>query len=165
MSSKIRIKVAHVEVEYEGSEEFLKDGLVDLLQSISDLYPAASAGSPSATNAGGGETAMARSEHQLEGSINTVAARLKVASGPELITAAIAHLQLVQGKETASRKEITTEMRKASAYFKQSYVGNMTANLQSLVKTSVLNEIGADTYSLTAATRAQIASTLSVAAS
>ena len=38
MNSKIRIKLGPIEVEYEGSEAFLKEELPQLLTAVSDLY-------------------------------------------------------------------------------------------------------------------------------
>lgn len=38
MTSKIRIKMGPIEVEYEGSENFLKEELPELLGTVSNLY-------------------------------------------------------------------------------------------------------------------------------
>ena len=38
MTSKIRIKLGAIEVEYEGSEQFLKEELPQLLTAVSELY-------------------------------------------------------------------------------------------------------------------------------
>lgn len=38
MTSKIRIKLGPVEVEYEGNEAFLKDELPDLLSAVARLH-------------------------------------------------------------------------------------------------------------------------------
>jgi len=37
-TSKIKIKLGAIEVEYEGSESFLKEELPQLLSAVSDLY-------------------------------------------------------------------------------------------------------------------------------
>ena len=38
MTSKIRIKMGFIEVEFEGSEQFLKEELPDLLTGVSQLH-------------------------------------------------------------------------------------------------------------------------------
>jgi hypothetical protein len=38
MTSKIKIKMGAIEIDYEGSEEFLKEELPSLLKTVSDLY-------------------------------------------------------------------------------------------------------------------------------
>ena len=38
MTSRIRIKMGTIEVDYEGSEEFLKNDLLGLLESIVTIY-------------------------------------------------------------------------------------------------------------------------------
>lgn len=82
MSSKIRIKIGEIEVEYEGTEEFLKKELPELLKTVSELYRP--------LNAGGGSTFVPPSNLQL--STANIAAKLDAKTGPDVVIAACAHL-------------------------------------------------------------------------
>lgn len=157
MSSKIRVQFGAVEVEYEGSDEFLKEGLLDLIQSIADMQEAmrptigtVDAVSP---NQGNGESTLSVAETQFQGSINTIATKLGVDSGPDLILATMAHFTFVQGKDTIDRKEIIREMKGATMYYKPSYISNLSAALAGLVKSGAVNEIRSGVYALAAGTR------------
>lgn len=55
-TSKIRIKLGAIEVEYEGSESFLKEELLALLSAVSDLYQRSN---PSGLGAGDESSAAA----------------------------------------------------------------------------------------------------------
>lgn len=50
MSSKLRIKIGDVEIDYEGTEEFLKQELPQLLKTAMELHK--SEGAPHAASAG-----------------------------------------------------------------------------------------------------------------
>lgn len=79
-----------------------------------------------------------------------------VNSGPELILAACAHLTLVKGKESFTRKEIIEEMNTAKSYLKRSYISNLSKSLTNLVKSGKISETGREIYSLTAQTRKEM---------
>ncbi|WP_228895258.1 hypothetical protein [Acidovorax sp. Leaf73] len=155
-TSKIKIKLGAIEVEYEGSESFLKEELPQLLSAVSDLYaksrsalePQPSQGNPNAllgssTNAGG--------KPKFEATTGSIAAKLNCKSGPELIMAAAARLTFVLQESTLARQKIIDEMKTATAYYKASYVSNLTVSLNNLVKDGKLNEPSQGKYALTAA--------------
>lgn len=158
--SKIHIHLGEVDVEFEGSEEFIKDALLDVLKEIANLIPSKAKSNSSQSTSTDPLNAATTSNISFDGSINTIAAKLKAESGPDLILAATAHHVLVQEKPTISRKELIAGMRSATAYFKPSYISNLSAHLKALIKTGTLTETSANTYSLSAKLREQLASQL-----
>lgn len=162
MESKIKIKMGPIEIEYEGSEAFLKEELPALLSAVSDLYkesgvteavvnaesdpvPAVSVASTTEKTTG-----------SLQATTGTIAARLGVKSGPELALAAAARLTLSLGIESFSRAQLLEEMKSASAYFKQTYNKNLSGTLTRLLKDGKLFETAKNTYSLSASQRSSM---------
>jgi hypothetical protein len=172
MASKIRVRIGEIEVEYEGEPDYLRDGLPDLLQSLADLSVSVSMPAPGGTAAASApspegaatEAAIDKAGNQFQGSINTIAARLAVKKGPDLVMAVLAHSELVQGKDRTTRAEITSEMRNATGFFKPSYVGNLSTSLSNLVKAGTINEISTGVYALSDSTKKSVAAKLSSAA-
>jgi len=155
MTSKIRIKMGDVEVEYEGSEEFLRDELRALLSSVLDLHKVrGDSVSNNDLNAegkkGGG------SSNGFTGTTNTVAAKLSSSSGADLVIAAAAQLCLVSGKDSFSRVTLLKEMQTAKSYYKISYCNNLSKYIKTLVIADRLREIAKDTYSLSAGERKKL---------
>lgn len=148
MNGKIRIKFGPIEIDCEGSEEFLKGEFLDLLKAVSIL--AKESGMNSLTN---NQTDSQGEIDSLNGELKSteaIAAKLKTSTGPELIIAAAAKLIVVDAKKQFTRKELTSEMRSAGAYFKKTFVDNLTKYLNALVKDTRLNPINNSTYALTA---------------
>jgi hypothetical protein len=157
MTSKIRIKLGPIEVEYEGSESFLKAELPDLLAAVAKLYkesgvPQDAPKFPLAPS-GGGAPAPAGLHG---GTTATLAAKLDVKSGPELILAACARIALVSGRASFTRKQIIDEMRGATGYYKKTYFNNLTKYLQQLVKDQKLVEPTNGSFALSVPTRTQL---------
>lgn len=163
MESKIKIKMGPIEIEYEGSEDFLKEELPALLSAVSGLYRESGVSEiqlfqekPSQVDAdipapGNGET-------NFKGTTGSLAATLGVKSGPDLIMAAAGRLTLALGQETFSRSQISSEIRSASAYYKKTYSNNLTKYLNQLVKAQKLMETAKDTYALSAAEKSKMES-------
>ncbi len=152
MSSKLKIRIGEVEIDYEGNEEFLKQELPELLKTAMELHKAA--GTVPARDSLAG---TAKDTHKiLSLTTGTIAARLKVSSGGDLLLAAAVHLTFVLKKETFSRKELLAEMQKASSYYRKSYSGNLTNYLKAAVDDDELSETATDAYALTAKTRADL---------
>ena len=145
----LRIKVGVVEVEVEGSQEFVEGSFPDLLtrllekngwrDGVEALKPnvrgeAAKAGAPSGQG--------------FEHSTNAIASIMDVKTGPDLAMAACAHLSIVKGEAKFARKAILDEMQSATAYYNHNYSGNLTKILQSLMRAKKLNLVSNQTYSL-----------------
>lgn len=151
MNSKIRIKMGAIEVEYEGSEAFLREELPAFLTAVSDLY--AKSGAVAQQSLGEGQAA-AQTPHgkqtpTLEMTTASIASKLGVSSGPQLVMAAAAHLRFVKGLEKFPRKQLSEQMRSASSFFKESYVSNLSPLIKTLMKENKLNEPSNGVYALT----------------
>ncbi len=168
MQTKLRIKAGPVEVDFEGSEEFVAGKLGDLLQSISSM-PVPGAGINNRNQQDGPIRFDGLSDKPIvpgalgQMTVGTVAAKLGVKSGPDLILAAAAHLTLFSGKESFSRKEILDSMKTATAYYRGTYVKNLSSYLQILVRDSKLVERAANIFALPANSRAQLEARLNAA--
>jgi hypothetical protein len=148
-TSKIKIKLGPIEVEYEGSETFLKEELPQLLTAVSDLY-AKSHSSFSANTSSVSQENKTGTKNKFQATTGSIAAKLGVKSGPELVMAAAARITLVEEESIFPRQKIIDEMKTASAYFRSTYVGNLTATINGLVKDGKLNEPSQGKYALTA---------------
>jgi hypothetical protein len=148
MESKIRIKLGPIEVEYEGSETFLKQELPNLIKTLTELSK--SAGSL-VDQLGGIIDDTGQREMKL--STNSIAAKLSCSSGPDLAVAAAAHLTFVKKQDVFKRQQLLTEMKSASGYYKSSYGANLSGSLKTLVKNQTLTEPSTGNYSLSAKTR------------
>lgn len=156
MDARIRLKIGNFEIEYEGTDTFIKSDLLDLASQAIELI-----------REQGGEIAIGEdasvqqpSTGKLSGTTSTVATKLGSKSGTELIVAAAARLTLVMGLESFSRQQLLDEMKSATAYYKKSYSNNLSKYLQQLVKANDLVEAAKDTYALSANKRADLVKTL-----
>ena len=154
--SKIRIKMGFVEIEYEGSDDFLKEELPLLLDKLYALVPPGSAESQGGGAASGdGERvgASSRGTGDSNGDIGTassIAADLGVKTGPDLVLAAAVRLTLGLGKASFTRKELLTEMQSATSYYNKNMSGNLSKMLIAMIKEKTIREVAKDTYSLSA---------------
>jgi hypothetical protein len=163
MTSKIRIKLGTLEVDYEGPEEFLKQDLPSFLKNLAELQPilAPSPKSKAPGNGEGGDGSGSESngsggEETSDLSVESIAAKLGANSGPDLILAAAACLTFSKKQKNYSRKDLLTEMKLATGYYKSSYSKNLSAYLKTLLADSKLNQ-GADSkYALPAPARDEI---------
>ena len=156
MESKIKIKLGPIEVEYEGSESFLKQELPALIKTVTELSKSAGVtlgNIESNHDKGKSDAGMP----QL--SITSIATKIPCSSGPDLVLAAAAHLTLVKKSEVFSRKQLLDEMKAASGFYKSSYRDNLTAYLKSLLKDK-LNERSTGQYSLSESARKELESKL-----
>lgn len=129
--SKVKIKVGQIEVEFEGSEEFIKNELVQMVDAISKMHIAKIIPTPPSQN-------PANSENSSNGGkgwgVTTYAANMKVQTGTDLIIATCAYLTFEMEKGTFSRKEVLEEMKGATSYFKANYSKNLSRYFDQLVK-------------------------------
>lgn len=158
MENKIRIKLGPIEVEYEGSEKFLKEELPDLIRTVSDLYKASSV----KLGGGPGNDSQIQEKPTEACSLSTadIAAKLSCNSGPELVLAAAARLALGKGMSTFSRQTLIEEMKTATAYYKASYSNNLSTCLRRLGKALKLNTPSQGQYALTADAKEELRSKL-----
>lgn len=156
-TSKIKIKLGAIEIEYEGSEIFLKEELPQLLSAVSDLYAKSRDSLDFSSDKAGGNPAEAGTgtkpsgQSNLQATTGSIAAKLGVKSGSELIMAAAARLTLVLQTPIFPRSKISEEMKTASAYYRATYLKNLSFSLNVLVRDGKLNEPSQGNYALTAA--------------
>ncbi|MFO0972125.1 MAG: hypothetical protein U1A27_01625 [Phycisphaerae bacterium] len=149
MASKIRIKLGAIEVEYEGEHDFLERDLLALVKDLMEIAPLAP---PSRDHkAGNNQTGQGGHGGGGTGTVSTFAAKLKVASGPDLILAALLHSAKVDGKASLKRKDLLTAMQSAKSHYKASYSNNLSSSLKNLVKSNDINDVAADEYALSTA--------------
>ena len=142
--AKLILKYGDVLVEYDGPEAFLKEELPQIIKAVGDLrnvgLPARPADSVTTeTNALPGDVAT--------DSVSTLAQKLGVGSGPDLIEAAALSFAL-SGASTFTRQELRTRCREATAFWKKSYGNNYDKYVNSLVSNGRLNHVSGDNYAL-----------------
>lgn len=166
-TSKIKIKLGAIEVEYEGSESFLKEELPALLTAVSELYQRSTSSNNSNAESGGSEqepqyggsatiAPAGINGKTLQGTTNTISQRLQVKSGPELVLAAAARLTIVENMEVFTRQQLLDEMKGATAYVRSTYLANIGRTLTNMVKDGTLNEAKAGQFALSATRRAEL---------
>jgi len=134
-----------LEIEYEGEEEFLKNELPDLLGTVKELGGVTES-RDHRTSSDDPRSLDSNRGNQLSTSV--IASKLTCKQGADLIEAAAFYLIGVSKKETFSRDELIREMRSAKAFFKKSYVNNLSNYLKQLISGQRLNEVGTDVFSM-----------------
>jgi hypothetical protein len=147
LNTKLKIRIGEVEIDYEGTEKFLKQEVPQLLKTTMELHMASGATQ-------GNDLDKRTGGKLLSLTTNSIAAKLGSKSGSSLLTAAAARLALVEKKEPFSREQLLAEMKSATSYYKINY----SANLSSYIKTALqkrgpLSETAKNSYSLNAAAR------------
>lgn len=151
--SKIKIRMGAIEIEYEGSTQFLKEEFLELVEAVSKLHKATHeplSGTGSVEAASKQPITVNVNEAKIVGSTNEIAKKLGGENGTQLIVAAAAKLFFVDGKSTFSNVELRKEMNSATSFVDKSMKSNFAANLKSAVLKDKLKETGTDTYSLPA---------------
>src|SRR5688500_1962963 len=102
--TKIRVKTASIELEYEGSEDFLKTERATLLDtsSLGHRKTGSAADSINSPNRDGAR------------STRSIAAVLDVKTGSDLALAAAAQLVLLRANDSFRRQELLDEMKTAT---------------------------------------------------
>jgi hypothetical protein len=121
--SRISAKLGDFEIEYEGEQKFITDGL---LKFAKDFISTAAVEAGTSVSSGGlkikrgGTVAL---------STSSIAQQLGSKTGPDLAIAAAAHLVLVKKMEKFSHIELVTEMKEAKTFYKNTYHKNLGACL------------------------------------
>jgi len=156
--AKVKIKAGAVEIEFEGTESFLKKEMPELLDTIMVLYRESK--SPVEADEQIDNTvqnnSVINSNKKITGTTATVASKLGGKTAPQLLIAACAQLTFVESKTEFSRNDILTKMKSASGYYKESMGKNLSATLQTRVGAGDLMEIREGTFSLNAELRSEL---------
>ena len=161
MESKIRVKIGTIEVEYEGSQDYIKDGLQDLLETLLSSLPEDQLSEPVETEEPLSETPDP-TKVKLEMTTNAISAKLKVSSATDLIIAACAHLTFVKGADSFKRSNMLAEIKTATNYYKKSFTNNLSKYLGTLVKSGKIIERAKDTYALDSKERIRLEKELGI---
>jgi hypothetical protein len=154
MPTKLKIKMGHIEFEYEGDAVYDNEAVKDLFSHIESLAGAAPPGTFDALpplndqENGGGSTDAAADIAKL--SVQTVAARLGGKSARDIALAAAAHLQVCLGRKSFTRKELLADMQQAHGYYSQIMSSNLSKTLQALVAGKLLMTMTGDQMTLSA---------------
>ncbi|MDA7088426.1 hypothetical protein PH586_18760 [Pseudomonas sp. SA3-5] len=159
MNSKIRIKVGTAEVEFEGTEQYMREEIPSILGMLVEYSEFQSSLDEESSEILPESTDTAKKKLQI--TTNTIATKLNSNSGADLIIAACAHLCLVKGQDSFKRSNILAEMKLATNFYKQTYSKNLSAALQSLVKAGKILETSVDTYALDSKEKQRLESILS----
>jgi hypothetical protein len=158
MTSKIHIRMGAVEVDFEGTEDFIRDDLRSIIASVGGLPKTTGVVADVPVDLPFSAEGVAPRINGL--TTASIAAKLGVDSEPELIIAAAGRLAVFEQKDTYTRQQLLDEMKSAAGYYKKSYRGNLSGALQRLVSDGKLLETSANTFALAPATKADLSSKL-----
>lgn len=148
METKVHVRIGAIELEYEGSEAFLRDGFLNFLLGMSGLDPKSD---KSLVGNEPNDLGTAEKPGQTpfsELSTSYIASKLSANDGQTLLLAAAAYLTIGRSKTSFTRKEILAEMQSAPSFYKKVYSNNLSRYLKSAVKSSELREVAKETYAL-----------------
>jgi hypothetical protein len=143
MTAKFRFKAQGVEIDWEGSADFLKAELPGIISSLVEAI---------------GQNSEPQEEQeqirQPTGSnkftTQSLALKLKPNTAAELFKIALAKLHIIDGKEPASRNEIHTEMKSAGKFYKPAMHSNLSRTIASLLSIGEINEPSPGNFALSA---------------
>jgi hypothetical protein len=139
--SRISVKLGDLEIEYEGEQKFITDGLLNFAKEF-----VATTGQNVVASSTSGRQRERKGALVL--STSSIAQKLGSRSGSGLAVAAAAHLVLVKKMDHFSHTELLTEMRGAKTFYKKSFHNNLGNSLKTLVNAGRFNHIGDNDYAL-----------------
>ena len=145
MTSKMRIKMGPLEIEYEGDEQFLKDELPDILERVAELYKSSNI----QLNNDNEDDIENNNKDGVQLTTSNIAVKLGSKSGPDIALSACANLGIVKGKSTFTRQEILDEMKTVTSTYKENMNKNLTRIIAKLIENDKLNEPQTGHFSLT----------------
>ena len=147
---KLSLKFGALEVECQGSEDFVGTHLIELIERVSrvELPDVVVLEAPSGEEAAPAVAAGGPSEVVSRLSTTDFAVKIGAKSGSDLVMAAAAYLHHTRGMEEFRRSDLLNEMKAAKAFYRASYGSNLSKSLDMLTKTGRLQNPRADTYAL-----------------
>jgi hypothetical protein len=147
--SKIQIKVGNIEFSGEGNQDWLCKQLDKVLEQIPKLLQMQNEiDAVPETNIRNDSTYTEKSSISGLSLIN-IAGKLNCKSGSDLALASAAFLHFVEGKITFSRDDLSSTMKKAFGFYKETMMNNLTSTLTGLEKNGVFNK-SSNLYSIQA---------------
>ncbi len=108
MTIKARIKTATLEVEYEGAVEFFKNEFLEIIGTLKDQT---GTGQPSHSSATRVIDSGAPAPSGSSATTRSLASRLGVKTGPDLLMAAAGRLHLVEDRASFKRQDLWSRSR------------------------------------------------------
>jgi hypothetical protein len=143
--SKISICCGGVSVEFDGTEEFIKQELIGLVSKVAELVST----TPSVGPLGDHANKLVSSKSGLNLSTKTIYSKLGEESGRGLAIAAAAYLTLVNGAETFSQLELRKTMKSATGIYDEvSHGSNLSKIVSKMIKDDLLQQTSSGQYSL-----------------
>lgn len=147
MTSKIRVKVGQIEVEFEGSEEYIKSELPRAIKSICsslpDMVEAEANTAPQAAVTG-------QQNPEIQMTTSNIVEKLGFKTQHDLVLAACARLELVENHSPFSRGAMLHEMKTATNHYTDTIAGNLSSYLTRLVSQNKLIKRASGEYALSA---------------
>ena len=138
MDGKFRLRAKGMEIEWEGNVEFLRDELPSIVEAFVASLGAFS--DDDLDEPAGEELNPNGSGDRIQITTAALAGKMHLKTGGELLKAALARLHLVNGHQTANRKEILREMQTAKSLYRPSMSANLSATIANLIKVREVNE-------------------------
>lgn len=149
MAIKLATTIGDVSFDFEGTTAEFKELVLPLMERAWERNP--TAGGPHSAGGAASTNPPPTPRHGV--TVRTIAARLRVDSGSELLLAAAASLAIFKGASHFSRQELHDEMKEAAGFYKTSYGSNLSNYIDTLMKNGSLLEMGKETYALSDAAR------------
>jgi|SRR5579862_5574627 len=148
--NKLRLRLGSAELEYEGDQDFDKAEILEFLEHLSKTTHASKPQTESPVEK---ET---RESDPLDLGVESIASKLGVKSGPQLLTASALFLEAVKKETSYSRRDLLEAAKSGSGFYTDNVRKNLSNYLQSLVRTDKLNKRGDNQYSLNAQTKKEL---------
>lgn len=146
---KLSLKMGALEFDYEGSDEFLAESLVAVLEQVSALEVPMAQHVVAPVEIGSSvQLSDGSSSGPVNFSVSDIAVKLGAKSGSDLVMAAAANLFLTKGMETFRRQDILGAMKDAKSFYKVSYGSNLSKSLDMLIKSAKLQTPASDVFAL-----------------
>ena len=154
MDFKIALKIGNVEFQYEGTRVDFENKFQAVFDSIAECGNGDVAPVVGQQNAADSSPAVKSFVPSM--TVKSIAAKLGVSGGSDLVYAVVASLAVVKKKETFTRPEIIEEMKQAVGYYKSTHRSNLSAYLDVLIKKDTIIEVSKDVYALKEAARPEM---------
>jgi len=152
MTTKLQLRAGDVELVYESDAPIAVSDVRDFILQVQDLAQAIGQPVPQTTFDNEEEVSVQPKPLMLEHSkvdlhLNTIADRLSVKNSADLAIAAAAYLQLVEGKESFTRREWLAAMQTATNFYNQNMSSNFSKTVGRL-NGSKVNQLSNDKFAL-----------------
>jgi len=143
--TKLSVKYGEIVIDFDGPEDFLKSELRTIVSAVRDLSGIAAP--PAITGTAKPRLGATVPVDSANASVSTIAQKLGVKNGTELIASAALSLAL-GGMPSFKKKALRDRTREAKTFWKKSYGNNFDNYVGRLVTAGRLNHVGGDDYAI-----------------